>query len=118
MYYVYIEDSSISSILNYEANVPDTVEIVKISDADYIGMHQQYPTKRFDIATKSVIDIDNSEQEARDKINAEAREFLNSTDWKVLRHMRELALGESTSLTEEEYIILEQQRSEAAARIV
>lgn len=118
MYYVYIEDSLVTSILNYEANVPSHIEVVEISDEDYAGMHQQYPTKRFDVATKTVVNVDNSAQEAQDKINAEARQFLTSTDWKVLRHMRELALGGSTSMTNEEYLALEQQRAEAAARIV
>jgi len=118
MYYVYLEDSQITSILNYEANVPDTITAVQISDEDYDEMHQQYPTKKFDIATLSVVPVDNSAQEALDKSNAQNREILNSTDWKVMRHIRELALGLDTSLSEEEYLSLEQERAAAASRIV
>jgi hypothetical protein len=58
------------------------------------------------------------EQKERDVLNAVEREFLNSTDWKVMRHLRQKALGEPTSLTEEQYLELEQQRSDAASRIV
>lgn len=118
MYYVYLEDSQITSILNYEANVPETITIVKISDEDYAGMHQQYPTRRFDLNTLTVVPVDNSAQEAKDLSNARNREILTSTDWKVMRHIRELALGLATSLSEEEYLALEQERAEAAARIV
>lgn len=118
MYYVYLEDSQITSILNYEANVPDSVTTVQISDEDFYAMNQQYPSKKFDIATLSVVPVDNSAQEALDLSNAQNREILNSTDWKVLRHIRELALGLDTSLSEEEYLALEQQRAEAAAQIV
>lgn len=50
--------------------------------------------------------------------NVVLHQFLNSTDWKVLRHIRELALNQPTSLSHEQYIELEQARAEAAAKIV
>jgi hypothetical protein len=43
---------------------------------------------------------------------------LAETDYKVLRHLRQKALGQELSLSEEEYLALEQERSDAAARIV
>jgi hypothetical protein len=51
-------------------------------------------------------------------INAEAQAYLESTDWMVLRNVRELALGIPTSLNSSEYLALEQERADAAARII
>ena len=75
---------------------------------------------RFDVATDSLVPVSLSEsaQKERDILNGIEREFLNSTDWQVMRHLRQKALGEPTSLTEEQYLELEQQRSDAAGRIV
>jgi hypothetical protein len=55
---------------------------------------------------------------SQDAINAEAQAFLSATDFKVMRHIRQKALGQELSLSEEEYLALEQQRSDAAASIV
>lgn len=54
----------------------------------------------------------------QEKLNDEAQKFLDSTDFKVLRHIRQKALGQELSLSEEEYLVLELERSDAAARIV
>ena len=51
-------------------------------------------------------------------MNEEAQKFLDSTDFKVLRHIRQKALGQELSLSENEYLALEQERSNAAARII
>jgi hypothetical protein len=61
---------------------------------------------------------DISAQKAQEIVNKEARNFLNSTDWMVMRHERQIRLQQSSSLTEEEFLALEQQRSDAAASIV
>lgn len=118
MYYVCIEDNNIISILNYEPAVPDSVEVVEISNSQ----HEQIiaDTHRFDIATKQVVvnPSYSAEEKEQDQQNAVEREFLRSTDWQILRHIRQQALGQTTSLTEEEYLTLEQQRADAAARIV
>jgi len=39
-----------------------------------------------------------------------AQEFLNATDWKVIRHLGQKALNIATSMTEEEYLALEAER--------
>ena len=44
---------------------------------------------------------------------ADARQLLSSTDFKVLRHIREKALVVATTLTEPEYLALEQSRQDA-----
>ena len=62
--------------------------------------------------------LDITSQLEQERINAEAQAFLSSTDFKVMRHIRQKALGQELSLSEEEYLALEQQRSDAAARII
>lgn len=118
MYYVCIENNLVTNILSYEPAIPESVRTVVISKEQYDQIMAQ--THRFDVATNSLVLVPSSEleQKERDKLNAVERDFLNSTDWKVLRHLRQKALNEPTSLTEEEYLELEQQRSNAAGRIV
>ena len=118
MHYVCIENNAVSSILSYEPNVPNTVTVVTIADSEYNQLVAQ--THRFDIATRKVVPVDASILAAKtqEQANAVEQEFLRSTDWKVLRHIRQKALGVPTSLTEPEYLALEQQRAAAAARII
>ena len=117
MYYVCIENNNIVSILNYQPSVPSSVEVVEIADAQ----HEQIiaGTHKFDLATKQVvINPSYSSEETEQEIsNAAEREFLRSTDWQILRHIRQKALDQTTSLTEEQYLALEQQRADAAGRI-
>jgi hypothetical protein len=118
MHYVCIENNAISSILNYQPSVPNTVEVVTISDEDGKKLHDQ--THIFDLNSKTVVPIDASitAQKEKEKLNGVEREFLNSTDWKILRHIRQKSLNITTTLTDAEYLALEQQRNEAATRIV
>lgn len=118
MHYVCIENNIVVSILNYAPNVPTSVSVVEISNeqADQLVAQTHY----FDVPSRTVKPVAASvtEQKARDAANAIEREFLNSTDWKVMRHIRQKALNIPTSLSDAQYIELEQQRQAAAARIV
>jgi hypothetical protein len=118
MHYVCIEENKVVGVMPYEPSVPVSVQVVTISDEDYNKVMDQ--THYFDVVTKSILAVGAEilSQKAQEQLNAVEREFLNSTDWKVLRHQRQVKLGETTSLTEEEYLELERQRSAAAARIV
>ena len=118
MHYVCIENNKVINILGYQPAVPPTVTLVTITDDDYAKVMAQ--THVFDVASKHVVPVADSvaAQKAQDVINAQSRELLNSTDWKVLRHIREKALGITTTLTDAEYLALERQREDAAARIV
>jgi hypothetical protein len=118
MHYVCIENNNIVGIQSYEPAVPNTVVVVTITDDQHNQIMNQ--THKFDIATKTVVPIDTSilSQREQEKLNAIEREFLNSTDWQILRHLRQKTLGVTTSLTEEQYLALEQQRQAAASRIV
>ena len=51
-------------------------------------------------------------------INAEALNFLSSTDWKVIRHRDQLAANIPTKLTDEEYQELLKQRQKARDSVV
>jgi hypothetical protein len=118
MYYVCLENNSIVSILNYSPNVPSSVTVHEITDAQANQIKEQ--THYFDVPSKTVklVDASITAQKAKDLANGLEREFLNNTDWKVLRHLRQKALNIPTTLTEAEYLKLEQERNEAAARIV
>ncbi len=118
MHYVCIEDNNVTSILGYQPNVPSTVKVVQITDEQYKSL--MIGTHYFNVSTEAVVSVSSEEltQKIIDQSNAVEREFLNSTDWKVLRHLRQKTLGIPTSLTDAEYTELEQQRQAAASRIV
>jgi hypothetical protein len=117
MHYVCIENNKVIGIQGYEPSVPSTVTVVAIADEQNQQIMAQ--THIFDVISKTVVPVDSSilSQKEQEKANAVEREFLNSTDWQVMRHIRQKALGVPTSLTEAEYLALEQQRADAAARI-
>ncbi len=117
MHYVCIEDNEVTSILNYAPNVPNTVSVVQISDADYQKLIDQ--THYFNVSTRAIVAVSSDilAQKDQELANGQEREFLNSTDWKVFRHIRQKALGITTSLTEEQYLALERQREDAAGRV-
>jgi hypothetical protein len=118
MYYVCVEDNRVVNILNYEPAVPSTVSIRTISDLDFEKIQAQ--THIYDVASSSVIAIasDILSQIEIEKQNGTELEFLKTTDWKVLRHIRQKSLGIPTSLTESQYLDLERLRDAAASRIV
>ena len=121
MYYFCIEDNIVTSILSYEPSVPDTIEVVQVTDEEYGCIKDD--THKFDITTKKVIPHELTYIEAkaanieREQNNTVHRQLLTNTDWKILRHIRQKALDLPTSLTEQEYIALENQRHLAAVRI-
>jgi len=118
MYYICIENNDVVSVLNYEPNVPETVEIIEISNDDYKKIEKE--THFFNVETKTVQEVAQEvlDQKVAYVKNSEFRDFLCESDWKVLRHIREKTLGLETSLSEEEYIELEQTRQQAADSIV
>jgi hypothetical protein len=118
MHYVCIENNLVVSILSYQPNVPSSVAVIEITDAQAVQIAAQ--THYFDISSRTVTAVDSAVtvQRAKDLANGQEREFLNSTDWKILRHIRQKALNITTSLSDAEYLQLEQQRQAAAARII
>ncbi len=118
MHYVCITENQIISILNYEPNVPSDVELVTITDQEYDLLVKN--THKFDISLKKVVQHNEEYSASKEveKSNIRYKELLSSTDWKVMRHIREKALGSPTTLSDEEYIALEQQRKVAADSII
>ena len=53
-------------------------------------------------------DIADTDDEPTDK--KEAEQFLNETDWKIIRHKEQQDLGIETSLSEDEYLNLIKER--------
>ena len=123
MYYVIIENGGISSILGYEPNVPETHTVIEISNEVYESITTA-KTHYFDLADNTVKSYGQTHldseaaKEAQRITNAEKRKFLADSDWKVMRHIREKALSQLTSLTDQQYLDLEQARATAAAAIV
>mgnify|MGYP000391431258 CR=1 FL=1 len=118
MYYICVENNVVSSIVNYRPNVPANVTLVEISDEQYALLNDN--THVFDPINLVIIPQDpafftNKEIE---KENAAKQEYLRSTDWMILRHVRETALGLETSLSADKYLQLEQMRQDVAASIV
>jgi heme A synthase len=118
MHYVCIENNQVTGIQSYEPAVPNTVSVVTITDEQHQQIMNQ--THRFDVASKTVVAINSAvlAEKEQYRLNGIEREFLNSTDWKILRHLRQKALNVPTTLTDAQYLELEQQRQAAAARIV
>jgi hypothetical protein len=121
MFYACIKNNRVISILNRAPENADAIVAISDEECDSILLSK---THYIDVENKKVarlpaaaprqqyIEID------QDEINTEMQQFLSDTDWKVLRHIRQLALGKSTSLSDEEYQDLETAREAAASKIV
>jgi hypothetical protein len=123
MYYVIIENGEISSVLPYEPAVPETHTVIEISNAEHdsiiIAKTHYFDLTELIVKPYAQTHLDSEAAKETQRIaNAENRYFLENSDWKVMRHIREKALGQSTTLTEQQYLDLEQARATAAAAIV
>jgi hypothetical protein len=118
MKYVCIESGEVISVMDYQPGVPDTVTVVTITDSEADNLNAG--THIFNVSSSSVVakSADAVAQENTETVNGTEREYLNTTDWKVLRHIRQQHLGIATSLTDAEYTQLETDREAAAQRIV
>jgi len=117
MYYVCIEDDRVVNVLDYAPEVPATVAVVEISNADYKLLVDR--SHYFDIPTGTVLPYGAEVIDARtqEQVNKTHQRLLQDSDWQVLRHIRQKALGVPTSLSESEYLDLELSRNQAAAQI-
>ena len=92
----------------------ETGEIFKGEIDSELEHLEEYPFRE---ATQEDIDAKQAKNE-QENINKEAKTFLNQTDWQVIRHRDQLAMGIETSLTTEGFKELLQQRQEARERVV
>jgi len=117
MHYVCVEDNRVTGVLDYEPSVPDTISVKTISQEERNSIESG--THYFDVESMSVKPkpIEALETLAKQKASLEHEKYLRSTDWQVLRHIRQKALGIPTSLSENEYLELEAARQRAADAI-
>lgn len=118
MHYVCVENNQVTTILNYKPNVPETVTVVEISEEQYQLLVRGDHFFDTDIMGISPLGDQIIQQNKLIDDNASKMEYLKSTDWMVLRHVREKALGLETSLTEDKYLQLEKKRQDTADSIV
>jgi len=115
-----IFDTTTSSLSfsSAKTTAPDYVIQLECSDDDQqkilSGMYEFNAVERRVVQKSSVALAEIATQ----KSNAEKSHYLSSTDWKILRHLREKMLQVQTSMTEQEFIALEQERQAIAKSIV
>lgn len=82
--------------------------------------NQSFEPQQFEtIPAEYTIEIEDvTAQVDQERINAEAQAFLDESDYRVLRHYGQVSLGIELSLTEEEFLVLENERQEARERII
>ena len=123
MNYLLIENDICVGVCDYEPNVGnDNIQVItysgnipqerliyvdgKVADMNnYTFINGKYVKK-----TKAIENLLNT--------NDEAKHYLNDTDWLVIRHRDQLALGQTTSLTSEQYLDLLAKRQAARERVV
>lgn len=117
MYYFCIEDNKVISVLDYKPNVPASVRVIEIDEATHKKIVDK--THEFDAELGCVVPLQATMQQEILQVQHSAAQFdfLNKSDWKVMRHIRQQALGIPTSLTEEEYLELETQRQAASLAV-
>jgi|AntAceMinimDraft_12_1070368.scaffolds.fasta_scaffold111570_2 hypothetical protein len=115
MKYLCIEDGKVISMLDYVPNVPKSVEVLEISDLEAEELNQG--KRYYDSIDKKTKAVKKEILDSMDSSN-KSQAYLNSTDWMILRHMRQLTLGIATSLSDSEYLKLEKSRQAAAMKII
>lgn len=55
---------------------------------------------------------DEDDKKKKIKGIAEAKEYLTQTNWMIFRHLEQKAIGVKTTLSDEEYLVLAQEREE------
>ena len=123
MNYLLIEEGNLVGICDYEPNIGnDNIQVIKYSEniprerilylnekivdsKDYVYINNKYIKN-----TKAVADLLEK--------NKTARNYLTDTDWLVIRHRDQIALGQETSLTTEQYLDLLAKRQVARESVV
>ncbi len=123
MNYLLIENEKLVGVCDYEPNVGD-------DDIQVVAYSGNIPRERIIYVDGKVADMNNyvfingkyvKKTRAIENLlntNDEAKHYLNNTDWLVIRHRDQLALGQTTSLTNEQYLDLLTKRQAARERVV
>ena len=81
-------------------------DVLEVIEEEIDGVMQQVRVRLRAQYSSEIVDI--SAQVATEAAQAAARALLNDSDWKRHRHISQKALGVATSMTEEEYLAMEQ----------
>lgn len=123
MNYLLIENEKLVGVCDYEPNVGD-------DDIKVVAYSGNIPRERIIYVDGKVADMNNyvfingkyvKKTRAIENLlntNDESKKYLNDTDWLVIRHRDQLALGQTTSLTNEQYLDLLTKRQAARERVV
>lgn len=106
-----IDDVPVTSLVTGEdmsLSMSSRVETILGEDVTFHTLPADY--------THEILDI--TLQVVAEKESQEAQQLLNTTDYKVLRHIRQQALTLPTTLTQAEYLALEQQRHDASLKVI
>lgn len=111
------KDGYVEMVVPSGANLPNSVEV---PDAD-IDMRYISCYKLGFEGSQLVLDA-NKVQRIESSLKAESlvyslKKQITDTDYKVLRHIRETALGITTSLSEQDYLVLEAKRESLVRQI-
>ncbi len=123
MNYLLIENEQLVGVCDYEPNIgEDDIQVITYSG--------NIPRERILYINGKIVDSNNyvfingnyvkrtKAIETLLKTNEESKNYLNDTDWMVIRHRDQLALGQTTSLTDEQYLDLLTKRQAARERVV
>lgn len=108
----YLEFLSMSGDLPNSMELPDDNTL----NYKYLNCYKLNDEGTGLILDASKVQIVEQNLTAKGKV-AELRKRLNATDYKILRHQREDALGVDTYVTDKEYLLLEAERESIARQI-
>lgn len=83
-------------------------DILEVIQSEVNGILQDTHVRLRAQFSSSITDI--SAEVASEQAKADAKKFLDESDWKVLRHRDQLDAGIATSLTNEQYLALLSER--------
>ena len=122
MNYLLIENETLVGVCDYEPNIgKDDIKIVKYSGNIpkerilYINGKIE-DSKNYVFINGKYIKHTNAVENLL-QINADAKSYLTDTDWLVIRHRDQLAFGQNTSLTNEQYLDLLVKRQAAREKV-
>lgn len=123
MNYLLIENEQLVGVCDYEPNIgEDDIQVITYSG--------NIPRERILYINGKIVDSNNyvfingnyvkrtKAIETLLKTNEESKNYLNDTDWMVIRHRDQLALGQTTSLTDEQYLDLLAKRQAAREKVI
>ncbi len=94
------------------------ISIGKYEDRSTWKIHYKgEPTKQQLAAAAAIIQEQRVLTEEQDQETVRALGFLQATDWMIVRHLEELAVGKVTSLTDDEFKILNARRDAGRASV-